>query len=116
MPQFIGQLNSNEIFAALYNMIISQHVFADNISTTSSKLVNMAKVDGSLYGDQKLYYSTDILGSDPWGNDAEAANLLALHRPQAPEVQAIILDKFRQISLTVGRYLPSLNCGKKLEG
>lgn len=105
MAQFLGQLNSNEIFAALYNMIISQQVFADNIATTQSELVNMAKVDGSLYGDQKLYYSTDILGSDEWGNDAEALNLLALHRPAAPDVQSIVLDQFRQISLTVDNYL-----------
>ena len=105
MAQFLGQLRPNEIFAALYNMIISQHVFADNIASTQSELVNMSKVDGSLYGDTKLYYSTDILGSDEWGNDAEAENLLALHRPQAPETQAIVIDNFRQISLTVDNYL-----------
>lgn len=105
MAQFLGQLRPNEIFAALYNMIISQQVFADNISSTQSELVNMSKVDGTLYGDTKLFYSTDILGSDEWGNDAEAANLLALHRPQAPEVQAIVIDNFRQISLTVDDYL-----------
>lgn len=95
MATFLGQLNSNEIFAALYNMIISQQVFADNIADTGSELVNMAKVDGTLYGDQKLYYATDILGSSEWGNDAEAMNLLALHRPQTPECQAIVLDQFR---------------------
>jgi len=105
MATFLGQLNSNEIFASLYNFVISQQVFADNIATTQSELVNMAKVDGSLYGDQKLFYATDILGSDEWGNDAEAMNLLALHRPTAPDVQAIVLDQFRQISLTVDNYL-----------
>ena len=105
MPQFLGQLNSNEIFATLYNMILSQRVFSDNIARIGSELVNMSKVDGGLYGDQKLYYSTDILVSTPWGNDAEATNLLQLHRPQAPECQAIILDQFRQISLTVDNYL-----------
>ena len=105
MATFLGQLSSNEIFAALYNMIISQQVFADNISTTQSELVNMSRVDGSLYGDTKLYYATDILGSDEWGNDAEALNLLALHRPAAPDTQAIKLDQFRQISLTVDNYL-----------
>ena len=105
MAQFLGQLRPNEIFAALYNMIISQQVFADNISTTQSELVNMSKVDGSLFGDTKLFYSTDILGSSEWGNDAEALNLLALHRPQAPECQEIVIDNFRQISLTVDEYL-----------
>ena len=105
MPNFTGTLYSNEIFGALYNMIISQQVFADNIKGTFSSLVDSARVDGSLYGDQKLYYSTDTLKTKAWGNDAEASNLLALHRPAAPRVQSIVLDKFRQISLTVDYYL-----------
>lgn len=105
MANFNGQLRSNEIFAALYNMIISQQVFADNISDTFSELADRFRVDGSLYGDTKLYYSTDVLKSAPWGNDAEAANLLALYRPKAPECQAITLDVFRQICLTVDNYL-----------
>ena len=105
MPNFTGQLNSNEIFSALYNMIISQEVFADNIYDTKASLVDMSRVDGGLYGDTKLYYATDVLQSTPWGNDAEAANLLALHRPPAPECQAIELNVFRQISLTVDDYL-----------
>ena len=105
MPNFNGQLNSNEIFAALCNMIISQQVFADNIYDTKASLVDMSRVDGSLFGDTKLYYATDVLHSEPWGNDAEAANLLALHRPEAPECQAIELNVFRQISLTVDDYL-----------
>ena len=105
MATWNGQLRSNEIFAALYNMLISQQTFADNIYDTKATLADMSRVDGSLYGDTRLYYSTDILKSVPWGNDAEAANLLALHRPEAPEVQAIHLDQFRQISLTVDNYL-----------
>lgn len=105
MANFNGQLRSNEIFAALYNMIISQEVFADNIYDTKASLVDMSRVDGGLYGDTKLYYATDVLSSAPWGNDAEAANLLKLYRPKAPEVQAIHLDVFRQISLTVDEYL-----------
>lgn len=105
MPAFLGQLRTNEIYGALYNMIISQRVFADNITGTGSELVDKARVDGSLYGDTKLYYSTDALHSKPWGNDAEATNLLQLHRPQAPQTQAIVLDVFRQVSLTLDEYL-----------
>lgn len=104
MANFNGQLRSNEIFSALYNMIISQEVFADNLGKNQT-LVDKARVDGGLYGDTKLYYSTDVLKSAPWGNDAEATNLLALHRPEAPECQAIHLDIFRQICLTVDNYL-----------
>ena len=105
MANFNGTLQSNEIFAALYNMIISQQVFADNIASTGSELVDMSRVEGSMYGDTKLYYSTDVLKSTKWGNDAEAANLLALHRPEAPKCQAIRLNVFRQIALTVDDYL-----------
>jgi hypothetical protein len=105
MATFTGTLRSNEIYAAVYNMIISQQVFADNIAGTVSLLVEKAKVDGTLYGDTKLYYATDALQSTEWGNDAEATNLLALHRPKAPSVQAITISNFRQISLTLDNYL-----------
>ena len=105
MANFDGKLKSNEIFAALFNMIISQQVFADNIKDTKSTLVDMARVDGSLYGDTKLYYSTDVLRSYAWGADAEAENLLKLYRPKAPDCQAIRLDVFRQIPLTIDNYL-----------
>ena len=97
-------LNPNEIFASLANMIISQVVFADNLGKHQT-LVDKARVDGSLYGDKKLYYATDVLESHVWGADAEANNLLALDRPQDPEVQTITLDVFRQIRLTVDNYL-----------
>lgn len=61
MGAFTGQLNTNEIYSALYNMIISQEVF-DRIGD-SSELVDKAKVDGSLYGDTKLFYAADVLAS-----------------------------------------------------
>ena len=105
MPKFTGQLNVNSVFSAIFNMIISQTVFADNIKGTASSLVDRARVDGSLYGDTKLYYSTDVLKSADWGADLEAANLLKLYRPKAPEVQKIELNNFRQICLTVDSYL-----------
>ena len=105
MPNFNGQLNQNEIFASLYNMIISQQVFADNISDTKSTLVDMSRTDGSLYGETKLYFSTDVLKSFEWNGDDEAANLLKLHRPEDPECQAITIDTFRMIPVTVDQYL-----------
>ena len=105
MATFTGTLNSNEIFAALFNMIISQQVFTDNIASAGSELVDSARVDGTLYGDTKLYYSTDTLISVPWGNDEESENLLKTYRPSGPKCQAITLDTFRQISLTVDNYL-----------
>lgn len=97
-------LNQNDIFASLANMIISQEVFADNLGKHQT-LVDKARVDGGLYGDKKLYYATDVLKTHAWGADSEATNLLALDRPAAPSVQAITLDIFRQIRLTVDDYL-----------
>lgn len=97
-------LTANEIFTTLANMIISQQVFADNLGKHQT-LVDKARVDGGLYGDTKLYYATDVLESHEWTGDLEASNLLALDRPKDPDVQAIKLDKFRQIRLTVDNYL-----------
>lgn len=102
---FTGQLRPNEIFGSLYNMLISQHVFADNIKGTYSQLVDKFRVDGTLYGDSKVYYATDALASVEWLDDEEAQNLLALHRPEAPKQQIITISNFRQIRLTVDNYL-----------
>ncbi len=97
-------LTANLIYNSLANMIISQEVFADNLGKHQT-LVDKARADGGLFGDTKLYYATDVLKSHDWLNDAEASNLLALARPDDPEVQAIKLDKFRQIRLTLDNYL-----------
>lgn len=105
MANWNGQLRSNEVFASIYNMIISIQVYADNIAGTYGALAQRFKKDGTLYGDTKLYYDTDVLESKPWGADAEATNLLALHRPKDPITQAISLTVFRQISLTLDNYL-----------
>lgn len=99
------KINSNLIFSALFNMIISQQVFADNVKGTYSELVDRARVDGTLYGDTKLYYATDVLKTRPFLGDAEASNLLSVNRPKAPEVQAITMDVFRQVDITVDNYL-----------
>ena len=102
---FNGVLNHNEVYAAIFNMILSQEVFADNISDTKSTLVDMSRVDGSLLGDTRLYYSSDVLKSFEWTADAEAQNLLKLHRPEAPECQAISINEFRIVPVTVDNYL-----------
>ncbi|MBO7692361.1 MAG: hypothetical protein J6T10_06970 [Methanobrevibacter sp.] len=98
-------LNANEIFTTIYNMIISQRVFSDNIKGTYGTLVDKFRVDGTLYGDTKLYYATDCLESSPWTGDSEAANLLALNRPDDPKVQYVTIDQFRKIWTTIDNYL-----------
>ena len=97
-------LTANDIFSTLGNMIISQQVFADNFGKHQT-LVDKARVDGSLFGDRKLYYAVNALKTNAWAKDAEASNLLSLDRPADPKVQAIVLDTFRQIRLTIDNYL-----------
>ena len=55
-------LSANEIYDTLANMIISQEVFSDNIGKNQT-LVDLGRVDGTLPGDTKLYYSTDVFYS-----------------------------------------------------
>lgn len=108
MPDITGniQLRPNEIFASLSNMIISIVTQADNIYETKSELVDMARVDGSMYGDQKIYVATDALESHSWIQDsAQATNVLAIHRPKPPKKQTVILDVFRQVEVTTDEYM-----------
>jgi len=102
MPQpFPGSLNQNEIYDRLYNMIISIQTESGNIKGLYSALVDAARVDGTLFGDTKIYIDTDVLETHAWGNDAEAPNLLNLDRSPKPKTQSIVLNKFRQIRCTV---------------
>lgn len=105
MPSFNGQLTTNIVIGSLFNQIISIRTFSDNIGEMFSSLVNRARVDGGMYGDTKLYNSLDIPGTNAWGADAEAGNLLALNRPKAPKTQAIRITEFRQVFITIDDYL-----------
>lgn len=98
-----GRLNANKMFSGLYNMIISQEVFTDNFGKHQT-LVDKARVDGGLYGDTKLYYSADVLKSKAWDPTAASSLLTRMPAP-APACQAIKLDVFRQIGITIDNYL-----------
>lgn len=102
---FNGQLNANEVYAAIYNMIISQQVFANPIKGTYGSLAERFRRDGSMYGDTKLFYSVQIGKVEDWNGDAEAANLLALNRAPAPYCQAVPIDVKKKIWLTVDNFL-----------
>lgn len=98
-------LRDNEIFKALSNMIIGQFVFTDNIAGNYDSLVNRARIDGSLYGDTYLYYATDASKSYAFRPDEpQQLNVLDSNRPKAPVEQAIVLNNFRQIAMTIDSY------------
>lgn len=102
---FTGILNANEIYSAIYNMIIGQTVFSDIVKGTYGSLADLFKTEGSMYGDTKLFYSVQLGHVEDWANDSEAANLLALNRPADPNCQAITIDQFKKIWLTVDQMM-----------
>ena len=62
MAQFLGQLKTNKIFATNFNQVISHQVFGTGINDLTGVYATR-RVDGTLYGDTKLYTSTDVLKS-----------------------------------------------------
>ena len=99
MGNFTGALNTN------LDMILGQRVFVDDIYETKSTLLDMARRDVGMLGDQYLYYSTDVLKSYKWEGDSEAGNLLKLHRPKQPQCQTLTVNQLRIIPVTVDSYL-----------
>lgn len=105
MANFTGQLRPSDVFTGLYNMILGQVVFADNFQKHQT-LVEKAKEEAGLYGDQKLFYSCQVLESEDWtGHVSEAANLLATKRPAAPKCQALVIDNFKMVWVSTDEYL-----------
>lgn len=105
MPAFTGSLNTNEIQSAIYNMIIAQYVHTKNIAGGYDNLLNLARQDGGLYGDQVLHYATDAYQTYEYDPDTEnQCNVLAVHRPPAPKCQSIVLNNARYIPITIDDY------------
>lgn len=96
-------LNQNKITAALFNMIISQRVFDNKVASTT--LADKFRVDGTLFGDTKLYHSFDIGSPEDWLDDAEAEDLLKLNRNKSGKTQSITMGVYKIISVTVDQYL-----------
>ena len=96
-------LNQNKITAALSNMIISQQIFDNKVAST--ELADRFRVDGTLFGDTKLYHSFDIGSPEDWLDDEEAPNLLALNRNKSGKTQSITMGVYKMIYITTDQYL-----------
>jgi len=96
-------LNQNVITAALFNMLISQQVFDNKVAST--ELADRFRVDGTLFGDTKLFHSFDIGNPEDWLNDGEASNLLALNRNKSGKSQTITMGVYKIIAITIDQYL-----------
>lgn len=99
-----GQLNSNAIYATLFNHVISQYTFPDLVAGGSPMFrpVNSSRVDGTMYGDTKTYISTNLLPVSDWIGDGEAANELAIARQKDITIQSVTLNVFKKIMITTG--------------
>jgi hypothetical protein len=101
---FNGNLNPNEVFGSIYNMILFQEVYYPELNDNFG-FVEMFRTEGGMYGDTALFYDQNILKSREWLGDNEAQNLLAIERPEDPECQAVVVDKFRIIKTSLDNYL-----------
>lgn len=110
MKKYNGQLNQNLVTAALYNMIISQNVF--DVGVATPRLADAFRVDGTLYGDTKLYYSADIGAPRMWASvtqdvnsDRLAPNLLQTERNKSPICQSVSMGEYFFTTITTDMYL-----------
>lgn len=103
-PAFNGQLNSNEIYSALFNVnilfqkVAPQEVHRDEIISLLDKAVGM-------YGDSGTVIGMDISGTYDFEKDLEASKLLAINRNNTQKVERFVINKWRQTDITNDIYL-----------
>ena len=100
---FSGDLNTNEFYNGLYNMLRLAYVYADNLDALDGSLANKYRADGGMYHDKSVYTDMDILFSRVW--DANDTNVLAPEAIVKPVQEEIVVDQFRQIGLYSDEYL-----------
>lgn len=95
---FTGTLTQNGVLSTLYNMVISQEVFSKNVSLKGT-LVEKFRLDGTLYGDSKLFLSTDV--GTLYDFPDTSNTLLTKTNPNAPQTQVVKIDTFKQTAVTI---------------
>lgn len=101
--QFTGELNTNEFYNGLFNMIRLARVYADNLDALDGSLANKYRADGGMYHDKSVYTDMDILFSRVW--DPTDTNVLAPEAVVKPVQEEIVVDQFRQIGLYTDEFL-----------
>jgi len=105
MTDFNGLLNSNELRTSLFNQLISIDVYTSNIKHTYSNVLNANRVDGSLYGDTKVYTFGDLKHVLDWAGIAECSRLLETDVNQRFTQKKITLNKWKMIVDTTQPYM-----------
>ena len=103
MAAFNGQLNSNEMYNSMFNMVRLAKTYADNLKGLDDSLASRYRADGGMYHDKSVYTDMDILYSRVW--DPDNTNVLAPEAVVAPKQQEITVNMFRQIGLYTDEYL-----------
>lgn len=93
-------LNSNAIYSALSNMIISIETMYDNLDGLDTSIAEEMKVDGSMYGDTKTYIMTDKLDMYEFDEINGPYNLLSTFFTD-PTPQYLTIDQAKQIPLSL---------------
>lgn len=100
---FSGDLNTNEFYNGLYNMLRLAYIYADNLDALDDSLANKYRADGGMYHDKSVYTDMDILYSRVW--DPKDTNVLAPEQVVMPVQEEIVVNQFRQIGLYTDEYL-----------
>ena len=113
LQEFNGQLNLNKIYdgtirKGLFNMILAQRIYnLDNLSPNKT-LYDMFRAQAGMYGDSWLGYYADVTRSRDFIagiNNGVNQNVLETHRPNDVTVQRIVVNKVRQIEITINDFL-----------
>ena len=103
-PAFNGQLNSNEIYSALFNLKILFQKLAPQ-TVHRDEIVSLLDKATGMYGDSGVVEGMDIQGSYDFTMDSEAANLLAINRNKSQKVERYVINKWRQTDVTNDVYI-----------
>lgn len=103
MANFTGTLNINEWNAGLFNAYTLMAIQADNLDGLDGSLASMFKTEGGKYNDKIVFSDVDIVSSRIW--DPTDTNVLAMEERPALKQQEIVVNKKRQIAITIDKYL-----------
>lgn len=101
---FDGQLNSNEIYEALFNVRILFQKLAPQI-VKRDEIVSLLEKAVGMYGDTGIVQGMDIQGTYDFGMDAEASKLLAVNRNKSQKIEKYTINKWRQTDVTNDAYI-----------
>lgn len=102
--QFNGQLNTNEIYNALFNLrILFQKIAPQTIKR--DEIVGLLDKATGMYGDTGVVQGMDIQGTYDFGMDAEAPKLLNINRNKTQKIEKFTIDKWRQTDVTNDAYI-----------